>query len=87
MMDFDKLFETTPEEKFIDVIQHSPRGAVENTLINHCKEFIAIKLLLEQNSVKQDDIDKFIFENDHLLNENLNDIFIDLTAKILGHEG
>ena len=87
MDDFDKLFETTPEEKLIDVLQNAPRGAVQNTIVTHCKEFLVLKLLLEKQNIDYTQVEEFIFNNDALLNEMLNDVFIDLTAKILGHEG
>ncbi|MBZ7982705.1 DUF2018 family protein [Campylobacter sp. RM12640] len=87
MDDFDKLFETTPEEKLIDVLQNAPRGAVQNTVVTHSKEFLALKLLLEKQNIDYTQVEEFIFNNDALLNEMLNDVFIDLTAKILGHEG
>ncbi|WP_350028239.1 DUF2018 family protein, partial [Campylobacter sp. 2018MI27] len=51
MDDFDKLFETTPEEKLIDVLQNAPRGAVQNTIVTHSKEFLALKLLLEKQNI------------------------------------
>lgn len=88
MDELDRLLECTPIEKLIDVLQNAPRGAVENTIINLCKEVIALKILLENSYVDIDDkLEKFIFENDLLLEEKSNDIYIDLTAKILGHEG
>ncbi len=87
MDELDNLIDTNPLDKFIDVLQNAPRGAVELTMYNHCKEVVALRILLEQKGVSFNEIEQFIFENDNELVENSNDIYIDLTAKILGCEG
>lgn len=87
MDEFDKLFETTPEEKLIDVLQNAPRGAVHNSVVNYCKEIVALRILLEKNNIDSYQIDKFMFENDALLEDKANDVYIEFCAKILGHEG
>ncbi len=57
---FDEMFNKTPKEKFIEIIQNGNLGALEKVF----EEFFA----------------------DHI-EERQNDIYIELGAKILGHEG
>lgn len=85
MDDFDKLFETTPEEKLIDILQNAPRGAVNNVVVSLCKEIIALRKMHENENYS--DINQFLMLNDEEITKELNDIYIEIGAKILGHEG
>lgn len=85
MDEFDKLFESTPEEKIIDILQNAPRGAVSNVFVNLCKEIIALRKMYENKNFS--DIDQFLILNDEEISNELNDIYIEIGARILGHEG
>ena len=43
--------------------------------------------LLEKQGLNENDLKNFILENNELIEQRQNDIFIELGAKILGHEG
>ena len=51
------------------------------------KEHIALSELLENKGVSEEELELYMIENDSLIEGRLNDYFIGLTAKILGHEG
>ncbi|HEF3567488.1 TPA: DUF2018 family protein, partial [Campylobacter upsaliensis] len=50
-------------------------------------EYIAMIELLEKQGLNENDLKNFILENNELIEQRQNDIFIELGAKILGHEG
>ncbi|MBK1994075.1 DUF2018 family protein, partial [Campylobacter novaezeelandiae] len=60
---------------------------LEKTFDNFFAEYIAMIELLEQQKINDKDVKKFILENDELIKERQNDIFIGLGAEILGYEG
>lgn len=84
---FDEMLNKTPKEKFIEIIKNGNLGALEKTFDNFFAEYIAMVELLEQQKINDKDVKKFILENDELIKERQNDIFIGLGAEILGYEG
>ncbi|TBR82730.1 DUF2018 family protein [Campylobacter novaezeelandiae] len=84
---FDEMLNKTPKEKFIEIIKNGNLGALEKTFDNFFAEYIAMIELLEQQKINDKDVKKFILENDELIKERQNDIFIGLSAEILGYEG
>lgn len=84
---FDEILNKTPKEKFIEIIKNGNLGALEKTFDNFFAEYIAMIELLEQQKINDKDVKKFILENDELIKERQNDIFIGLGAEILGYEG
>ncbi|MBK1964204.1 DUF2018 family protein [Campylobacter novaezeelandiae] len=84
---FDEMLNKTPKEKFIEIIKNGNLGALEKTFDNFFAEYIAMIELLEQQKINDKDVKKFILENDELIKERQNDIFIGLGAEILGYEG
>ncbi|EHP6620799.1 DUF2018 family protein, partial [Campylobacter upsaliensis] len=59
----------------------------EKTFENFFAEYIAMIELLEKQGLNENDLKNFILENNELIEQRQNDIFIELGAKILGHEG
>ncbi|KAA6225366.1 MULTISPECIES: DUF2018 family protein [unclassified Campylobacter] len=87
-MDFlDEMLNKSPKEKFIEILQNGNLGALEKTFESFFEEYIAMIELLEKQGLNERHLREFILENAELMSERKNDIFIELTAKILGHEG
>ena len=83
----DEMLNHSPKDKFIQMLQHANCGAVERVMESFIKEHIALSELLESKGVSEEELELYMVENDSLIEERLNDYFIGLTAKILGHEG
>lgn len=84
---FDEMFNKTPKEKFIEIIQNGNLGALEKVFENFFADHIAMIELLEKKGFNEMDMKSFILENGDFIQERQNDLFIELGAKILGHEG
>ncbi|EPP4410805.1 DUF2018 family protein [Campylobacter coli] len=84
---FDEMFNKTPKEKFIEIIQNGNLGALEKVFENFFTDHIAMIELLEKQGFNEMDMKSFILENGDFIQERQNDLFIELGAKILGHEG
>ena len=84
---FDEMFNKTPKEKFIEIIQNGNLGALEKVFENFFADHIALIELLEKQGFNEMDMKSFILENGDFIQERQNDLFIELGAKILGHEG
>ncbi|EAL2105336.1 DUF2018 family protein [Campylobacter coli] len=84
---FDEMFNKTPKEKFIEIIQNGNLGALEKVFENFFADHIAMIELLEKQGFNEMDMKSFILENGDFIQERRNDLFIELGAKILGHEG
>ncbi|EGK8254684.1 TPA: DUF2018 family protein [Campylobacter coli] len=84
---FDEMFNKTPKEKFIEIIQNGNLGALEKVFENFFADHIAMIELLEKQGFNEIDVKSFILENGDFIQERQNDLFIELGAKILGHEG
>ncbi|TQR60556.1 DUF2018 family protein [Campylobacter troglodytis] len=81
----DEMLNHSPKEKFLQMLKHANSGAVERVMENFIKEHIALNELLESKGVDEEEIELYKMEKDYLLEERMNDYFIELTAKILGH--
>ncbi|EGK8719148.1 DUF2018 family protein, partial [Campylobacter coli] len=75
------------KEKFIEIIQNGNLGALEKVFENFFADHIAMIELLEKQGFNEMDVKSFILENGDFIQERQNDLFIELGAKILGHEG
>ncbi|ENZ7456368.1 DUF2018 family protein [Campylobacter coli] len=84
---FDEMFNKTPKEKFIEIIQNGNLRALEKVFENFFADHIAMIELLEKQGFNEMDMKSFILENGDFIQERQNDLFIELGAKILGHEG
>ncbi|MBK2000401.1 DUF2018 family protein [Campylobacter sp. RM10532] len=84
---FDEMFNKTPKEKFLEIIQNGNLGALEKVFEIFFAEYISMIELLEKQGLNEIDVKNFILENGDLIEQRLNDIYIDLGAQILGHEG
>lgn len=84
---FDEILNKTPKEKFIEIIQNGNLGALENVFCDFFADYIAMVELLEKQGLNENDVKNFIMQNSLFIEERQNDIFIELGAKILGHEG
>ncbi|MEH2923077.1 DUF2018 family protein [Campylobacter coli] len=84
---FDEMFNKTPKEKFIEIIQNGNLGVLEKVFENFFADHIAMIELLEKQGFNEMDVKSFILENGDFIQERQNDLFIELGAKILGHEG
>ncbi len=84
---FDEMFNKTPKEKFIEIIQNGHLGALEKVFENFFADHIAMIELLEKQGFNDMDVKSFILENGDFIHERQNVLFIELGAKILVHEG
>lgn len=84
---FDEMLSQTPEEKFFQILKHGSSGAVEKTMKKFISEHIAMIELLEQKGVSEEELELYKLEKDFVIQDRLNDYYIDLSAQILGHEG
>ncbi len=84
---FDEMLNKSPKEKFIEIIQNGNLGALEKVFEGFFAEYIALIELLEKQGLNEKDMQRFILENPEFIEQRKNDIFIELGAKILGHEG
>ena len=73
--------------KFIEIIQNGNLGALEKVFEEFFADHIAMVELLEKQGLTEMDVKNFILENGDFIEERQNDIYIELGAKILGHEG
>lgn len=79
---FDEMFNKTPKEKFIEIIQNGNLGALEKVFENFFADHIAMIELLEKQGFNEMDVKSFILENGDFIQERQNDLFIELGAKI-----
>ncbi|EAI5038287.1 DUF2018 family protein, partial [Campylobacter coli] len=70
-----------------EIIQNGNLGALEKVFENFFADHIAMIELLEKQGFNEMDVKSFILENGDFIQERQNDLFIELGAKILGHEG
>lgn len=84
---FDEMLNKSPREKFIEIIQNGNLGALENVFEAFFAEYIAMIELLEKQGLNEKNMQEFILANPEFIEQRKNDIFIELGAKILGHEG
>ena len=84
---FDEILGVSPKEKFFQMLRHANVGAVERVMSEFIKEYIALREFMESKALSEAEFENFKGENDALFEDRLNDIFIGLTAEILGNEG
>ena len=82
-MIFDDIFGGQPRDKFFDIVYNANRNIVENELEILFSEFVALRELAESSGITQSQIDSFKALNPDAMESGLNDIYIDITGKIL----
>ncbi|ARR02471.1 DUF2018 domain protein [Campylobacter vicugnae] len=82
-MIFDDIFGGQPRDKFFDIVYNANRNIVENELEILFSELVALRELAENNGITQSQIDSFKALNPDAMESGLNDIYIDITGKIL----
>lgn len=88
MMDiFDEMFSKEPKEHFVAMLKSANSSAIEKAFESFLSEHIAMFELLEKMGVTEAQIKEFEALNDDLITQRKNDIYIGLTAQILGQEG
>ena len=81
-MDYD-IFSQSPREKFFDILFNANKNLVENELEKTFEKFIAMSEFCEKNGFGETAQNSFISQNQILVNERLNDIYIGLSGDIL----
>lgn len=71
---FDEMFNKTPKEKFIEIIQNGNLGALEKVFENFFADHIAMIELLEKQGFNEMDMKSFILENGDFIQERQNDL-------------
>ena len=82
-MIFDDIFGGQPRDKFFDIVYNANRNIVENELEILFSELVALRELAENSGITQSQIDSFKALNPDAMESGLNDIYIDITGKIL----
>lgn len=82
-MIFDDIFGGQPKDKFFDIVYNANRNIVENELEILFSELVALRELAESSGITQSQIDSFKALNPDAMESGLNDIYIDITGKIL----
>ncbi|ARR00907.1 MULTISPECIES: DUF2018 family protein [Campylobacter] len=82
-MIFDDIFGGEPRDKFFDIVYNANRNIVENELEILFSELVALRELAESSGITQTQIDSFKALNPDIMENGLNDIYIDITGKIL----
>lgn len=82
-MIFDDIFGGQPRDKFFDIVYNVNRNIVENELEILFSELVALRELAESSGITQSQIDSFKALNPDAMESGLNDIYIDITGKIL----
>ena len=82
-MIFDDIFGGHPRDKFFDIVYNANRNIVENELEILFSELVALRELAESSGITQSQIDSFKALNPDAMESGLNDIYIDITGKIL----
>ncbi|MBE6430664.1 MAG: DUF2018 family protein [Campylobacter sp.] len=83
MVIFDDIFGGQPRDKFFDIVYNANRNIVENELEILFSELVALRELAESSGITQSQIDSFKALNPDAMESGLNDIYIDITGKIL----
>ena len=83
-MDYD-IFSQSPREKFFDILFNANKNLVENELEKTFEKFIAMSEFCEKNGFDETAQNSFISQNQTLINERLNDIYIGPSGDILSH--
>ncbi|WP_314702451.1 DUF2018 family protein [Campylobacter rectus] len=81
-MDYD-IFSQSPREKFFEILFNANKNLVENELEKTFEKFIAMSEFCEKNGFDEIAQNSFISQNQTLINERLNDIYIGLSGDIL----
>ena len=81
-MDYD-IFSQSPREKFFEILFNANKNLVENELEKTFEKFIAMSEFCEKNGFDETAQNSFISQNQILVNERLNDIYIGLSGDIL----
>jgi len=81
-MDYD-IFSQSPREKFFEILFNANKNLVENEFEKTFEKFIAMSEFCEKNGFDEIAQNSFISQNQTLINERLNDIYIGLSGDIL----
>ena len=81
-MDYD-IFSQSPREKFFEILFNANKNLVESELEKTFEKFIAMSEFCEKNGFDEIAQNSFISQNQTLVNERLNDIYIGLSGDIL----
>ena len=81
-MEYD-IFSQSPREKFFEILFNANKNLVKNELEKTFEKFIAMSEFCEKNGFDEMAQNSFISQNQTLINERLNDIYIGLSGDIL----
>ena len=77
------IFESTPREKFFEILFNADRAVARNELEKFFEIFVAIREFCDENGFDEAKIKSFIASNAQILQSGLDDIFIGLSGEIL----
>lgn len=77
------IFDTSPRQKFYDIVFGANRNIVENSLDSLFQRLVALESLAERTGVSQRDIAGFIASSGAEIEDGLNDIYIGMSGEIL----
>ncbi|MGG7073048.1 DUF2018 family protein [Campylobacter sp. 9BO] len=80
MIDF---FESSPKQKFYDILFNANQNLVSTELDGIFKFHAAMRLFLEENGFKEAEILDFLDENEATIDSEINDFYIQVSGEIL----
>ena len=79
------IFESTPREKFYDILFHANRNLVADEIDALLEKLAAFSLFAENSGFSLDSLSAYIFEHQDEINERTNDLYMGSTANILSN--
>ncbi|WP_169776538.1 DUF2018 family protein [Campylobacter mucosalis] len=74
------IFNSTPREKFYEILQNANRNLVADEIDIILQKFIAMSMILEQNNPN---LQSFINENLDQIYSSLDDMYLHISGEIL----
>ncbi|KEA46672.1 hypothetical protein CR66_02330 [Campylobacter mucosalis] len=74
------IFNSTPREKFYEILQNANRNLVADEIDKILQKFIAMSMILEQNNPN---LQSFINENLDQIYSSLDDMYLHISGEIL----
>ncbi|WP_169753440.1 DUF2018 family protein [Campylobacter mucosalis] len=74
------IFNSTPREKFYEILQNANRNLVADEIDAILQKFIAMSMILEQNNPN---LQSFINENLDQIYSSLDDMYLHISGEIL----
>ncbi len=82
-MDLDAIFDTSPRDKFFDIILNANRSVVEVEIDRLITELAALREIAEAQNINEAQIAAFMAQNADKMEMAINDAYIEFGGAIL----